>query len=107
MAKKAASKEVEITELKIKLGRKTITLSTEEARKLHDALDELFEKEVVVKGHDHHHHSPWYWHYPQWTYTSTVGSGWDTTSTSAEDNYTVCCSNNSGSITLDLEGGDK
>ena len=61
-----------IKKLELDLGKKTITLNIEQAKKLKKALDELFGKQVVKEIHEHHDHYPywawhWYWHY---TYTS-------------------------------------
>lgn len=64
------SQEVLLKELVIKIGKKDITLSIEEARKLKTALEDLFGKEVI-KEVKHEHHYDWYYK-PYW------GNDWGT-----------------------------
>lgn len=58
-----------IDSITIKLGKKTIVLSTEEAQKLKSALDGLFGKEVVKEVVHEHHYPYWQWSWPQVRYT--------------------------------------
>jgi len=99
----AKSKKVKITGLTIKLGSKEIVLSTEDAQKLYDALGELFDEKVIVTStpapyiYPCPHPTPWVWDYPKIT--------WQSTGSSEKNNYTVYCSNSTGALTLDMEGG--
>lgn len=59
-------KKIEVTGLNLKLGDKRITLTVEQAKKLKQALDEIFEKKEVIKEiHPYPcpypYRSPWYW----------------------------------------------
>lgn len=80
-------KNVEITEIKILLGKKEITLSVADARKLKKALEDMFGEKVVreVIREDHHHHHDyypyrWYWDYQDTTYLcgGAIGTGFAT-----------------------------
>ena len=66
-------KDVKIESVNLKIGKKEISLTTEEAKKLLDALQELFKKEVVtiVKEEHHHHGYPWrpYW---EWNHPKPI-----------------------------------
>jgi len=57
-------KECKIASLKLKLGKREVTLSLEEAKSLKESLDELFGKEVIRE----YHNGWWYWQQPL-TYT--------------------------------------
>jgi len=68
-------KEIKVTKLTIELGNKTIELSVEDARKLHDALNDIFQKEV----NQYIPYSPSYPIYPTqpfitWCDTKTYGN---------------------------------
>jgi len=77
-------KEIEIKGVTLKIGGREIVLTVEEGKKLKEALNELFGKEVV---HEHHH--GWWWSYPQYSYTipcvTSLGIVSDTTTLSAAD----------------------
>lgn len=71
-----ADKQVEISSLNLLVGKREISLTLEEAKKLKKALDDLFGKEV----HEHHFHTKevvketWpynYWRIPTGYYGST------------------------------------
>ena len=69
--------KVEIKSLKIKMGKKDVEVTIEEARKLHEVLNQLF-KVKVEEHHYHHHHDhypyiPWY-PVPQITWTISTGT---------------------------------
>ena len=72
MNKAAAAKEVSIQKITIKLGAREITLEIEEAKKLKEALAELFGKAKEVVREEHHYHDRWSWpawfHTPQYTW---------------------------------------
>jgi hypothetical protein len=59
-----------IKELKLQLGKKEVALTMEQAKKLKEALDELFGKEVIKEVH-HHDHDYRYWWQP-WYLTGTI-----------------------------------
>jgi hypothetical protein len=63
-----------IKKIELDLGKKTVTLTPEQAKKLKEALDELFGEKVVREEHHHHDHHRYWWHwdYPHWTYTTTT-----------------------------------
>jgi len=76
--KNDTNKDVAIKEVTIQLGKKELSMSIQDAKKLREVLNELFGTVVVEKRvvEEHHHHDywPYYWHYnttPQWT----LGSG--------------------------------
>ena len=51
-----------IKKIVLDLGKKEITLTPEQAKKLKEALDEMFGKEVVREIHHDHYTYPWgYW----------------------------------------------
>lgn len=70
-----SEKQIEISSINLKLGKKEFSLSINEAKELKNVLNELFEKEVVKEVH----HCPdrwWYqpnleWSYPNYTVTCT------------------------------------
>jgi len=59
-----------IKEIKFKIDKKEFTLTTGQARKFKEALDELFGKEVIKEIREEHHHHDyswpyrWYWRNP-------------------------------------------
>lgn len=73
MATATKDKEIKITNVVLQIGGKTIELSVEDAKKLRDALSDLFQKEVVREEHHHHdyHRYPWWWGYSRSTYASS------------------------------------
>lgn len=50
-----------IKKVVLQLGKKEIELSVDEAKKLHEALNELFEAKVVKEVVHHHDYPRWYW----------------------------------------------
>lgn len=68
-----------IKKLVLDLGDKEITLTLEQAKKLHEALNELFSKKVVTEKHHHYEPIPWYpWRWQTATpiWLSTNGTSW-------------------------------
>lgn len=59
---KPVENEILIKELTIKLGKKEISLTVDEAKKLKKSLEDLFGKEVI-KEVVHEHHYDWYYRY--------------------------------------------
>jgi hypothetical protein len=57
--------KVEIKTVNIKVGKKELSLTVEECKKLKSLLDELFGKEIVKEVTEIHHTYPyrWYWDY--------------------------------------------
>lgn len=55
--------KVEIKTLKIKMGKKEVEITVDEARKLHEVLEQLFGSKVTNEIH-HHDHYPWGGGYP-------------------------------------------
>ena len=59
--------KVEIKTVNIQVGKKQLSLTVEEAKKLKEVLGELFGKEIVKEVNEIHHydHYPyrWYWDY--------------------------------------------
>lgn len=57
--------KVEIKTVNIQIGKKQLTLTVEEAKKLKEVLVELFGKEVIKEVKEIHHHDyypyRWYW----------------------------------------------
>ena len=73
------SKEVEVTSIKIKMGKKEVDISIAEAHKLKEALDKLFGETItkVVREEHHHHHDRDY--YPRiWWTNPTPHYRWNT-----------------------------
>lgn len=97
-------KPVEIKKVVIQLpSGKELLLRVEDAKKLREALNDLFGQEVV-KEHHHHHSMRWYWEYP--TYRSVpCGSGtavppmfgWD-------DSTAMAFADDNAVLTLNLSG---
>ena len=86
-----------IKELKLQLGKKEVVLTVEEAKKLKEALDELFGKEVVkeVPVPYPYPYPVWQWWYPNWTF-STVDGVYRITNTAC----TVGYDSNTNTMTL-------
>jgi hypothetical protein len=63
-----------IKKLVLDLGKKEITLTMEQAKKLKDALDGLFGEKVIREEHYHHDHYPcqWSWAWPTYTTYSSA-----------------------------------
>jgi hypothetical protein len=59
--KEKTDKQAVIKKLVLQLGEKEISLSIEDAKKLHAALNEMFEQKIIRE--EHHHYSPWRWYY--------------------------------------------
>ena len=71
-------KEVKIETIKIKIGKREVELTIEEAKKMKELLNDLFGKEIVkeITKEEHHYHDyysrPYYWtntvrpSYPNW-----------------------------------------
>ena len=56
-----------IKKIELDLGNEQVTLTMEQTKKLKDALDELFGKNVVKEIH---HHDYWRWWEPDWSTTT-------------------------------------
>ena len=54
-------KDAVIKKFVLELGGKEVSLAPEQAKKLFEALSELFEKKIVVEEHHHHDYPRWYW----------------------------------------------
>ena len=48
--------EIKISEITISIGRKEIHLTPDEAKRLHEALSEMFKEKVI-----HEHHYDWWY----------------------------------------------
>jgi hypothetical protein len=70
--------KMEIKEIVLKLGKKEISLSVEEAKKLKELLGELFGKDVIkeVVKEEHHYHDHYrpYWYYQPYYYNQLLCS---------------------------------
>lgn len=88
-------KKIEVTGLNLKLGDKKITLTVEQAKKLKQALDEIFGKKEVIREipcpYPVRPYTPWYWEYPTYAHTVTF-----------DDNTTCEVSYNSNQVTLTM-----
>ena len=62
-----------IKELKLQLGEKEVVLTIDEAKKLKEALDELFGKEVVKEVYYHDQRPFWQWWYPMCSLSTANG----------------------------------
>lgn len=64
-----------IKKLVLQLGDKEVELTLDEAKKLHEALNEMFEQKVVTVER-HHYGYPWrwtpYWYSDTYTVTPTI-----------------------------------
>jgi hypothetical protein len=95
-------KDEVIKKMVLQLGGKEVELSIDEAKKLHEALNELFERKVItVERHIHtDYHYPWTWTWSPTVLPTTV------------DPYKITCgsglsaSYDSGNRTLMLSSGD-
>lgn len=73
------TKEIAIKKLVIKMGDKEVSITMDEAKKLKEALEELFGKQImtttIMEEHHHHHDHyptrPFYPYQPYWVYTDT------------------------------------
>lgn len=71
------SKEVSVKDLTIKIGARDITLEVAEAKKLRDALNDLFGKEVVREVRVEVWKEPyWRWHGPVWISGGQAEATW-------------------------------
>jgi len=100
-------KSVEIKELKLKLGKKEVTLTIEEARRLKKALEEVFGKEIIREEHIHHDHYPyhWYWYKPYWvgnelTYTDNAGNIREDWIVQCDNGATFECKDNVATLSI-------
>ena len=92
-----------IKKIVLDLGKKQVELTPEQARKLKEALDEMFGQKVVRIEDHHHYHDRWYWR-PYW-YCDTYISKPDNTGivwTSGNSNTSAMYSNET--MTLKLTG---
>lgn len=65
-------REIGIKSLTIKVGAREICLEIQEARKLKEALEDLFRKEVIREVVIEHHREPyWRWDGPVWVSSGT------------------------------------
>jgi hypothetical protein len=62
-----------IKELKLQLGEIEVVLTIDDAKKLKNALDELFGKEVVREVYYHDQPPFWQWWYPTWSISTSSG----------------------------------
>lgn len=62
-----------IKELKLQLGEKEVVLTIADAKKLKNALDELFGKEVVKEVYYHDQRPYWQWRYPMCSLSTANG----------------------------------
>jgi len=62
-----------IKELKLQLGEKEVSLTMDEAKKLREALDELFGKEVVKEVYYYDQRPFWQWWPSTWCDWTTYG----------------------------------
>lgn len=70
--------KVKITRLTIKIGGKSVSVTMEEARKLKEAMDEIFPAQLEpIQIHWHHepYHMPALPYSPQWTFCDTALGG--------------------------------
>ena len=96
MSNVQSEKKVEVDSITVKIGGRSIPLSLAEAKKLKEALNELFGKtEVVREGN--HHCDRWYWPYrysgPTWQWSTKDNTG-------DAPQYTI--KNSSGNATVGL-----
>jgi hypothetical protein len=56
-------KQIEISSIKITIGKKEIELSPEDAKKLHQALNDMFGKKEIITQHEYYRYWP-YWQEP-------------------------------------------
>lgn len=95
------SDKVEIKKITLKLGKREVTLSIEEAKNLKEALEELFGKSIVSEEHHHHHHDHSYPYYPyRWWWCQ--GTNLDNHQVYCIDNNTLTCDMDMSSNTLAL-----
>lgn len=90
-----------IKAVRLKLGRKEVELTVEEAKKLKEALDNLFGRRVIeYVPYDPY---PWYWR-PLW-YSGTTNIECTRYTTTLDNGYQVDCSytGSDGQMTLKVE----
>lgn len=75
MSKAEEVKRVAVEKVVVAIGRREIILTTDEAKQLKDALNELFGKAITAEEHHHHHHYPWYYSYPKVEWSTANGNG--------------------------------
>jgi len=94
--------KMEIKEIVLKLGKKEVSLTVEEAKKLKELLGELFGKEIVkeIVKEEHHHYDHYrpFWYYQPYYYNSCGGLVTNTQlcATTQSNNATY----NSGTLTI-------
>lgn len=101
MTKKVEASEVVIKKVVLKIGDKELSLSIEDAKKLHEVLAELFKEPQVVKEvvKEEHHHYPSYPVYPTWPYTGPV---WITQTGSDYHPNQIFCSTQDSDLVVNL-----
>lgn len=90
-----------IEKLTLRLGGKQIELTVEEAKKLHAALNEMFERKVIVEErHVHNDYPRWTWGYP-WTTITYTPTTIPNSTPDPKLPYTVWCSSeNQGTMAV-------
>jgi len=78
--------KVEVKEIVLKLGKKEITLTVDECKKLNLLLQDLFGKEVIVQEFHNYHPHTWYYSPSLPVFTNPFYCG---------DTYTTCTANGS------------
>lgn len=74
------SKEVGLKSITIKVGAREIVLGVDEAKKMKEALDDLFGKEVIREVYVERWQNPiWYYHAPVWMSGESANSPWKST----------------------------
>ena len=62
---------VAIKKIEVDVGNKLISLTSDQAKKLKDVLNELYGGQEVV--HEHHYRDRWYpYHYPTWNWQGST-----------------------------------
>lgn len=57
-------KKTEIKRIVLQLGKKEISLTVDEAKKLKELLSEMFGKEVIKEIRTEHHYDKYWWNFP-------------------------------------------
>ena len=80
-------KQIEVTTLKIQIGKRELELTVSDAKKLHAALTELFGNTVKHE----HHYDGWRWPYlqPVFTYSASSGETFQLGAVSNPDSVTI------------------
>lgn len=95
--------KVEIKTLKIKMGKKEVEITVDEARKLHEVLAQLFGDKVVKEVH--HDHYPWggdyLWGVPcrPYYWNSDIDFHWDAVPPTTNQLY---CNSNTNCLELNI-----